>query len=106
MLNITRNCEITLTSHGKSENHIVKQGSVANALNEIGATVGENDVVSLSLTADVKEGLNICIDSVVFDTVTKTEELNYKEYTELAKSNDDLDGNAVKEGQTGVVVHV
>ena len=106
MLNITRNCEITLTSYGKSENYIVKQGSVANALNEIGATVGENDVVSLSLTADVKEGLNICIDSVVFDTVTKTEELTYKEYTELAKSNDNLDDNAVKEGQTGVVVHV
>lgn len=106
MLTVTRNCEITLNDGGNAKNLIVLQTNVADALDTAGVTLGEDDVVSLSLTAPVSEGMTVSIDRVSYKTVSKTEELDRAAYEKLAKSNDKLDDSAVKEGQKGVVTHV
>lgn len=106
VLTVTRKCEITLNDGGNAKKLIVLQTNVADALDTAGVTLGEDDVVSLSLTAPVSEGMTVGIDRVSYKTVSKTEELDHAAYEKLAKSNDKLDDNAVKEGQKGIVTHV
>ncbi len=106
VLTVTRKCEITLNDGGNAKKLIVLQTNVADALDTAGVTLGEDDVVSLSLTAPVCEGMTVSIDRVSYKTVSKTEELDHAAYEKLAKSNDKLDDSAVKEGQKGVVTHV
>ncbi len=103
---IVRNCEISLTADGKTEKHIVEQTNLSDALDKLGVKIGKDDVVSLSLASKLSEGMKVKIDRVSYDTVTKTEELDYKAYTALASTVKTLDGSAVKQGQTGVVTHV
>ena len=105
-LDITRNSEVTVCADGKEQVFVMGRSIVADALDKAGVTVGEDDVVNLSLTAYVCEGLKIKVDRVSYNKVTKTEELSHKEYSELAKSDDDLDDGAVKAGQTGVVTYI
>ena len=105
-LNITRNSEVTVCADGKEQVFVLGPSIVADALDKAGVIVGEDDVVNLSLTAYVCEGLKINVDRVSYNTITKTEELTHKEYSELAKSDENLDDAAVKAGQTGVVTYV
>ena len=85
-ISVKRMYDVTVLADGKSNTVQATQGSVAEALESAGVTVGGEDVVSPSKDATVTQGMKISVSRVTYDQVTATEPVAYTETTEKDSS--------------------
>ncbi|MBQ3604390.1 MAG: G5 domain-containing protein [Clostridia bacterium] len=72
---------VAVCYHGEHKNLEMAVGTVADALELAGVTVGENDVVSHDLTEVVSSGMVIFVDEVIYKEKTVTEEIPFEKTT-------------------------
>lgn len=94
-IEIFRNRTITVTADGTTETYIVPSGTLASALDKIGISVGEDDIVSADLKDTVTEGMSVVIQRVVYEEVEKEVPIAYetiwKDTSSLYKGNTQIE---------------
>lgn len=68
---------VAVSYHGKHTDLEMAVGTVADALDLAGVTIGENDVVSHDLSQVVSSGMVIFVDEVIYKQNTVTEEIPF-----------------------------
>ena len=79
--------QITVDVRGEKVTKYVPAGTVKSALEFLGVELNDNDIVSVDINTNVKEGLEVEIKNVEVKTVTKTETIDYET---IYKDSDDL----------------
>lgn len=77
---------VAVSYHGEHKNLEMAVGTVADALDLAGVTVGENDVVSHDLSEVVSSGMVIFVDEVIYKEKTVTEEIPFNTTTKKSSS--------------------
>lgn len=85
-IKITRAFPVKVIADGKKIVVNVIGGTVAEALEKAGITLGENDKVSKKLTKELKKETSITVQRVVYKTKTKTVKTEYDTKTEYDDS--------------------
>ena len=78
---------VAVRVHGKHVDIEMAVGTVADALEKVGVTLGENDVVSHDLSEVVSSGMVIFVDEVTYVEKTETKEIPFDKTT---KKSDDF----------------
>ena len=86
IISVARAFPVDVKAYGKTISLEMAAGTVADALEKAGVTLGENDVVSHDLTETVSSGMVIFVDEVVYSEKTVTEEIPFKETTKKSDS--------------------
>lgn len=101
VIKITRAFGVTITADGKTKSYNVTKGTVAQALENAGITLGKDDEINVKLNKKVKEGMKIVIERVTYDTHTETETLAYTTKTVEDSSIYKDQTKVVQEGKNG-----
>lgn len=101
VIKVTRAFGVTIIADGKSKSYNVTKGTVAQALENAGVELGENDKINVKLNKKVKEGMKIIIERVTYDTHTETETLAYTTKTVEDSSMYKDQTKVLKEGKNG-----
>lgn len=101
VITVTRAFGVTITADGKTKSYNVTKGTVAQALEDAGITLGENDKINVKLNKKVKEGMKIVIERVTYDTHTETETLAYTTKTVEDSSMYKDQSKVIQEGKSG-----
>jgi len=72
-IKIYRAFPVIVTADQKTQNVYISRGTVGDALKEAGIEVGSNDIVNMSLTKPVSQGLKIQIQRVTFKVVKQNQ---------------------------------
>lgn len=94
--------EINLDVRGKKMTKEVPAGTVADALQFLNITVGEDDVLKIDENTEISDGLDIVIQTVTYKEVTSTKKIDYQTVT---KNTSDLyvgESKVQTEGKEGV----
>ncbi len=100
-LKVERAFPVYVVADGKTEQVLMIQGTVADALEKAKITCGEDDLLSRDLTESVAEGMKINLDRVTGEQITVTESIDFE--TEKVKTNKLFVGETKvkQEGQEG-----
>lgn len=104
VIEVSRAFGVTITADGKTKSYNVSEGTVADALEKAGITLGEDDEINVKLDKKVKEGMKIRIKRVEYETRKETEKLSYSVKTVKDSSMYTDQTKVVKEGKSGVKV--
>lgn len=69
---------ITVQCDGENYSKETEKETVGDVLAELEITLGENDRVTPAITETVKDGMEIVVNRVIFDTLVETEEIGYE----------------------------
>lgn len=101
-ISVSRAFNVQVTADGITTVVPMTEGTVADALEKAGVTVGEYDTLSLEPTAEVQDGTAITVERVEYREYTKTESIPYTTTTKytnvLAKGKTTVH----RQGQNGV----
>lgn len=98
---VSRAFGVTITADGKTKSYHVTEGTVAQALENAGIKLGENDKINVKLNKKVKEGMKIVIERVTYDTHTETETLAFKTKTVEDSSMYKDQSKVIQQGKNG-----
>lgn len=92
---------VTVKADGKTKTGFVAQGTVQDAIAELGVKLSKDDKVNVKLTDTAKNGMTVTIGRVTYKTVKKTEEIAFT--VKETKSGDLYEGETkiTKEGVNG-----
>ncbi len=101
-LEIVTKYDVELTYDGKTEKAAAKYANVEELLKDYGITLGQDDVVTPELTAEVKPGLSVVVQRVTYKEEKKDEEIPFE--TERKDDSSITKGKEVTdtEGENGV----
>ena len=101
-ITITRAFDVNVIADGKTHTLKMTQGTVADALNEAGIELGENDLVSENLDAELYGGIEIKVSRVKIVEREVETEIDFE--TEYVDSSNLKIGtqNVVREGEKGI----
>lgn len=99
---VTRRITVNITADGKTQDFLVVKGTVADALNEAGITLGSEDIADKSLTDEATEGMQIRIGRITYRDVTTTEAVPYDTVTKKDSSINAGTKSVTTKGQNGV----
>ncbi len=88
VITIQDGAKVSITADGETKNVIAPITTVSDAIVQLGYELGEDDILSVAKNAVIKEGMNIVVQRVTFETVTALEEIPYDTVIELV---DDLE---------------
>lgn len=74
---VSRKYHISITADGKSSTEVVAEGTVENALTQVGMKLGSDDTLSVDKAVKVSEGMKITVARVTFENVTTSEGIAY-----------------------------
>ena len=77
VLTIARKMAVRFTADGSSFLKILPTGTVEDAIEAAGLTLGEEDIVNYSLNRTVEPGMDIAVNRVTYQEVTTEEEIPY-----------------------------
>ena len=86
IISVARAFPVDVKAYGKTINLEMAAGTVAEALEKAGVTLGENDVVSHDLSDRVSSGMVIFVDEVVYSEKTVTKEIPFETTTKKSDS--------------------
>ncbi len=86
IISVTRAFPVDVKAYGKTIQLEMAVGTVADALEKAGVTVGENDVVSHDLAESISSGMVIFVDEVVYSEKTITKEIPFETTTKKSNS--------------------
>lgn len=92
---------VSLDADGQIKTESVPSGTVKDALEFLGVTLGEDDVVSQSLDASVENGMEIKIDRVEYKDTKTTEEIKFDTVNTETDKLDKGDKEVKTEGENG-----
>lgn len=98
---VKRKYTVNITADGASVSKIVTEGSVAQALDQAGVTVGEEDLVTPAPTSSVAEGMKLTVQRVTYNDVTTTESVAYAKKTQTDGSLYKRDTKIDTKGKNG-----
>lgn len=78
-LEVDRAIEVSIEADGQTKDVVLYEGRVADALAAAGVTTGKEDICSISLSAELIDGMSITIDRVEYRDVTTVEEIAFEE---------------------------
>ena len=81
IISVARAFPVAVAYHGKHINLEMAVGTVADAIEKAGVTVGENDVVSHDYDEVLSSGMVIFVDEVIYETRTQTETIKFEKTT-------------------------
>lgn len=81
IISVARAFPVAVAYHGKHINLEMAVGTVADAIEKAGVTVGENDVVSHDYDEVLSSGMVIFVDEVIYETRTVTETIKFEKTT-------------------------
>lgn len=81
IISVARAFPVAVAYHGKHINLEMAVGTVADAIEKAGVTIGENDVVSHNYDEVVSSGMVIFVDEVVYENRTVTETIKFDKTT-------------------------
>lgn len=70
-ITINRASLVTVRADGETQNLYVTQGTVGDALEQMGITVGEEDLINVSLSEPVRDDIGITVSRITYQTVEK-----------------------------------
>ena len=70
--------KVEITADGKTDSYVVPAGTVEDALQSAGISLGEEDEINLPLDTQVKDGLSIKIGRVTYREVTEEVAIDYE----------------------------
>lgn len=77
-IEITTTYTVTILHDGEEEEVEVNAGTVQDALDVAGLTLGEDDRIDPGVDTEIKEGMEIEINRVTFEEVKETEEIDFE----------------------------
>lgn len=86
IISVARAFPVDVKAYGKTIELEMAAGTVADALEKAGVTLGENDVISHDLAEKVSSGMVIFVDEVVYSEKTVTKEIPFEEVTKKSDS--------------------
>jgi len=86
VISVIRAFPVDVKAYGKTIQLEMAAGTVADALEKAGVTLGENDVISHDLAESVSSGMVIFVDEVVYSEKTVTKEIPFEETTKKSDS--------------------
>lgn len=102
VVSIERQHAVTLKADGETKNLVVGDGTVQELLLSQDIILGENDIVSQPLTAELTDGMEITVGRVTYEEVTADEEIAF---TETVTKDSSLPRGVTKvdvQGQNGL----
>lgn len=99
IISVARAFSVGVSHHGKHSTVEMAVGTVADALEKAGISLGEHDVISHDLTEVVSSGMVIFIDEVIYKEKTETKEIPFEKTT---KKSDDFTVGTTKITTKGV----
>ena len=81
IISVARAFPVAVAYHGNHISLEMAVGTVADAIEKAGVTVGENDVVSHDYDEVVSSGMVIFVDEVIYETRTVTEKIAFEKTT-------------------------
>ena len=81
IISVARAFPVAVAYHGKHISLEMAVGTVADAIEKAGVTVGENDVVSHDYDEVVSSGMVIFVDEVIYEKRTVTEKIAFEKTT-------------------------
>lgn len=100
-LKLTRQYGIHILLDGGFVSPTVSAGTVEEALQQTGVTLGEDDIVTPSLNTKVGEKLVVTVKRVTYNEVTTTEEIPYTTVTKESDTVSQGSSRVTTVGQTG-----
>lgn len=96
-ITVKRKYTVQIKADGAAVSKVVTEGTVAQALEQAGISVGSDDIVTPAKTESVREGMTLTVQRVTYKNVTTTEEIAYAKKTE----ND----SSLYKGDTKIKIH-
>ena len=106
-IQVTRMYQITVAADGNEVHATVKEGSVSEAIEQAGITLGSEDILNVDADQQVDSDMEINISRVTYQEVTETREIPYQTITRTDSSMDagtEKIQTAGKNGEEEVVV--
>lgn len=104
VIEVIRSFGVTVTADSKTKKYwVTGDMTVAQVLEDMGITLGEDDIVSKKLTNSVKDGMKITVKRVTYDIHKETETLEFKTVTKKDNSLVSGQTKVLKQGKNGVV---
>ncbi len=93
---------ITVSADGNSQQLVMGAGTVADALNRAGITLGENDETNPSLDTELTDGLEISVLRVEYQLRTEQKSIAYSKKSENTSELYKGSSEVVQKGENGV----
>lgn len=77
LVEVKRKFNVAITADGTTKSAVVPEGTVEDALEQAGVSVGDEDIVSPVKTAAVSEGMKLTVARVTYKEVTTTQDIAY-----------------------------
>lgn len=100
-LTIVETFEVSVAVDGVVRTVVMESGTVAQALDMAGITVGEDDLVSLPLDTMLTENASVAVDRVTFKERTETETVAYEKTSYETNDYNKGESVVVTEGKNG-----
>lgn len=101
IISVARAFPVCVAYHGKRMNLQMAVGTVGDAIEKAGVTIGENDVVSHDLDEVVNSGMVIFVDEVIYKEKSETEKIPFESTTKKDSSLTKGTTKVVTEGVDG-----
>lgn len=85
-IEVTRAFTVSVKADGKTTDVLFRSGTVADALDAAGVTLGEDDTVSPSLDTEIKKGKTVVVKRIVYKEREETESIPYDTVTRTSSS--------------------
>lgn len=103
IISVARAFPVTVVYHGEARSVELALGTVSDALDAAGVVLGENDVVSISVTEMLVSGMRIFVDEVTYSERTETEEIEFDKVTKKTSELYKGETKVTQEGRDGVL---
>lgn len=85
-IQVKRKFTVSITADGQTKSVVAGEGTVAQALEEAGTTLGAEDLVNVEKNAPVSEGMQISVSRVIYKEVTSIQPVAFKNKNENSAS--------------------
>ena len=85
-IQVKRKFTVSITADGQTKSVVAGEGTVAQALEEAGISLGAEDIVSVEKNAPVSDGMQISVSRVTYKEVTSIQPVAYKNKNENSAS--------------------
>ncbi len=86
VIKVSPRCGVEVTADGSTDTYTVTSGTVEELLSELGIDLGDDDIVTPSLSEFVCDGMNITVQRVEYKKETTTEIIDYGFVSEESSS--------------------
>jgi uncharacterized protein YabE (DUF348 family) len=81
-IQVKRKFTVSMTADGQTKSVLVGEGTVAQALEEAGVSLGAEDIVNVEKNAPISEGMKISVSRVTYKEVTSIQPVAFKNKNE------------------------